>query len=197
MNKKAFQLSISFLVMLIISIVIFGGAIYMIKQFFTSTQKIQAEISTEIQQEIERRLIESGEQVSIPLNKITLQQGESRYLGLGILNMLGQEKEFGINIDFDRAYTKFNELIPLADAGYIDNNWIFSDIPPVLIKNNDYEIVPITVLADAKMSEDSYTLPGIYVFNVCVFKGPAQTCQKGATNLYPEGKINKIYVEVE
>ncbi len=169
----------------------------MVKQFFTSTQKIQAKISIEIQQEIEKRLVESGEQTSIPINKIMLQQGESHYFGLGILNMLGQEKEFKINIDFDRAYTKFNELIPLADAGYIDKNWVFSDVLPVVIKNNDYEIVPITVLADAKMSEDSYTAPGTYIFNVCVFKGPMQPCQKGATNLYPEGRINKVYIEIE
>lgn len=197
MNRKAFELSVNFLVMLIISIVIFGGALYMVKQFFSSTQEIQKKVSAEIEAEIERRLVESGEQVAIPLNKAKLGLRESYAFGLGILNMLGEEKTFSIKMNFDRAFTKFNEPITLTDGSFINKNWIFEELPPATIKNNDYEIVPLTVVADNRMSEDSTTAPGTYVFNVCVFKEAPQECRKGAVNLYPEGRISKIYVELD
>lgn len=197
MNKRGIELSVNFLVMLIISIVIFGSALYMVKQFFQSTKDIQSKLSSEVKKEIERRLVESAEQVSIPLNKAVLGTRASNTFGLGILNMLGETKTFSVKINFDSAYTKLNEPITLAEGGYIDRNWIFTDIGEVTIANNDFEIVSLPVVVDARVSEDSNTLPGIYVFNVCVFKGLSQKCERGVTNLYPDGKISKIYVEVD
>ncbi len=197
MDRKGIELSVNFLVMLIISIVIFGSALYMVKQFFQSTKDVQSKLSAEVEQEIERRLVESAEQVSIPINKATLGTRGSNTFGLGILNMLGEKKTFNIKMNFDSAYTKLNGLIAIADGSFIDKNWIFTDIPEVTINNNDYEIVSLPVVVDARMSEDSNTLPGIYVFNVCVFKSAAQKCEKGVTNLYPDGKISKVYVEIE
>ena len=84
--KRGIQLSVTFLVIIIITMTVFSMSLYLIRQFFLATQEVEKQITADIQREVERRLAESGERVAIPLNKRTIKPGTSHAFGLGILN---------------------------------------------------------------------------------------------------------------
>ena len=208
-NKKAFQLSVTFLVMIIITIVIFSFSLYLIKQFFTATGEIEKQISGDIQKEIERRLRESGEKVAIPINQGEINIGDSKAFGLGIMNTLGgPPTTFHITMNLAENplrdtfghYTLDGDFVEdsLADPVFINENWLFENIPSVEIENNEQVVIPLTIRVDPKHSlitksqEDT-----TYVFNVCVTTAPLSgVCQKGAPNLYTD-TVYKIYVVVK
>lgn len=202
LKKKGFTLSITFLVTLIITMTIFSMGIYMIKEFFSATQDIEAQITADIQKEVERRLMESGDRVAIPLNKATIDQGKAKAFGLGILNTLGETSNFYVKMEMADPghYTLDGDIVEgsFADSDYINNNWIFSEMGDYRLENNAQKVIPITVSVDKRMSQDTKTTQGTtFVFNVCVATSPINfACQSGAQqNLYTN-RIYKIYVDV-
>jgi len=176
--------------------------LYLIKQFFAATGEVERQITADIQKEVERRLLETGERVAIPLNKATISQGRSKAFGLGVLNTRGIETTFHIKMEYSGHYTLDGDVVEgsLADPSWISQNWIFTAITPVTLKNNEQEVIPLTVLVDRRMSADTETRPdSTYVFNVCVFTSQTAAsgpCQRGATDLYTN-RIYKIYVDVQ
>ena len=176
--------------------------LYLIKQFFTVTGSVEKQVTADIQKEIERRLLETGDRVAIPLNKETVTQGGSKAFGLGILNVLGAEDTFYVKMEYSGHYTLDGDIVEgsLADPGYINDNWIFSNIPSQTLKNNEQAVLPLTVQVGRRMSADTETMvDSTYVFNVCVFKtqtAAAGACQRGAQDLYTN-RLYKIYVDVK
>ena len=202
--KRGIQLSVTFLVIIIITMTVFSMSLYLIRQFFVATQEVEKQITADIQREVERRLAETGERVAIPLNKRNIKPGTSHAFGLGILNT-GETSTFHIKIEFADPghYTSDGEAITdpgsRADANWINENWIFTDILPITLQNNEQAVIPLTVRVDKRMTPDSSTAENsVYVFNVCVAKQEINfPCQSGAQeNLYTN-KIYKIYAEVK
>jgi hypothetical protein len=60
-RKAAMQLSVSMMVILIISIVIFGFGIYLAGQVFKMAEDTEASVSAQAQKEIEARIMQSGD----------------------------------------------------------------------------------------------------------------------------------------
>jgi hypothetical protein len=113
MNRKAaLQLSMSFLVIIIICIVVFSFSIYTIRRFFTQAEIIKMTYDERTEKEIER-LLDDGSRIAIPFDKKTISNGEFKTFGIGILNMLniGSSNDFRINISFNKAFDKRNDLI--------------------------------------------------------------------------------------
>ena len=86
MNKKAIQLSINFLVIIIISIVMLSSGILIIKKYFKTADEIQLQLDEQTINDI-GNLLDSGNQVAIQLNKKTIPAGESAIFGIGVINI--------------------------------------------------------------------------------------------------------------
>lgn len=108
-KKAALQLSVNFLVILIICIVIFSSSIYIMRKFFQHAEDIKMVYDERTEKEIER-LLDDGSRVAIPFDKKTIYNGEFKTFGIGVLNMLDTsfDNEFVVNISFKKAYNKDN-----------------------------------------------------------------------------------------
>ena len=194
---------------MIISIVIFISGLYLVRQFFTATTAFQAQIDADTQREIERRLSESGEKVSLPINRKSFKVGEEQAFGLGILNtrapdaqcsIAGAQKpcnKFGVMVRFVKAVDSRTQqsVTDLAnpsntnfvEAATINSNWL-SIMPVVELTANQLKVQSIPIRVGNVMSSSNIpTRRGtIFIFNVCVFNKPSEMA--GAEVLCEEGK---------
>ena len=215
-NKKAaIELSVNFLVMLIITLVIFGSSMVMVKKFFGGATDIKRVYDERTEQEIER-LLDDGSRVAIPFDKKKIPNGEFETFGMGVLNVLGtdQNNDFRIQIAFNKAFRKDNTEICSSSNPPVcgsPNTWLSSSdaartdqatiglVMEKTIKNNAQQKFLVGVeVADAK--------PGTYIFdmNVC-FKSTVGTqsmikdsnrCPDTTDHPHPYERVKKLYIEV-
>jgi len=174
-SKKALQLSINSLVVIIISLVILSAGIVLLRNFFAGTAEIKAKLDSQTESKIAGLLAE-GEPVAVPVNRKTIQAGEHSTFGLGILNIIQDTPQSGFNVDvvFTNAYDRTNTIITAIDG----QEWLLYDEEGFTMQSNEQKIIPILI----RVSKDA--VPGSYIFTVTV---------TADGNEY--GK-HKIYVEV-
>jgi len=191
-NKKGFEVSITVIVLLIISILIFILAISLITKWFSKAETLKAELDKQTEQQILNALKQSNALVAIPLNINEVERSKTVTFGIGIRN-LGSPKPFSGVIKFSGAYNPEGQIISTADPDYIEFNWLgnFQNITTFHLSKNQQRVVPVAVRADTYMADNQMTLKGDYVFNVCVFDTPAPgVCSiENLNNIF----TNKIY----
>lgn len=191
MNKKGIELAVNFVVILILSVIVFGMGIYMVNMFFKSSEDIKEQISKQTEDQIMRLLI-SGDRVSIPITKQTIKRGRSYTFGVGVLNVKQTSStDFAICMESGPAV--------LAD-GSIDQNpggagsqivsMDFLDKRTVTLKNNEHEILtmPVSVPGDAA--------PGDYVINVYVLDSTTMCLANPTTDAMYDKTMHKIRIHV-
>ena len=208
-GKKAFELSATFLVTLILIIVIFVGSLYFTRRFFSTAEEMRAEIDAQTEAEIEALLYQEGALVAMPKFKKKIQRGKSDTFGIGIRNVLDQAKDFYVDVAFTSAFTINEETITGTVPSHINSKWLLYSEGPYTIQNNELQMVPILAHVDLSMGGGLTTEKGIYSFNVCVYSADVGqsladinklTCSSPQKSQIPTtiygGKIYKMYVEV-
>lgn len=208
MNKKGIELSINFLVIMIISILILILSIIFLKNLFTAAYQKQAEVDLRTEEQI-KALIRDGEKVALPLTTLQIRRGESDVFGLGILNIKDTGKDFYINVEYVTGYDVDGiELFPT------DNFQILYRDTVEGLPANSEAILGISISTPSSGIES-----GTYIFNavVCYADCCPQTepgcsadeCPSGVTgtsdtectdwgvlpDLY-DNIVHKLYVEV-
>lgn len=84
-NKKAMELSINFIVMLVLAIVTFSLAIYLTYSIFAKSYQFKSDVDAQTKAQI-RNLLDSGEKVAIPVGTLDIRNGKGDVFGLGIIN---------------------------------------------------------------------------------------------------------------
>ena len=173
--KKGFELSMNFLVTIIISITIFIFGINFIYTLASDATELEGLSTDQLDNRIGQLLCESTEKVCIGLDKKIIGKGKFDVFGMKIINILTNQNEevFKINItansymDRDKKISKDIDILNKINIKYK------SDIP--IKRNGEEDIgVGVGVMKDA--------LPGIYILNVTIE--------------YPYNTLHKIYVEV-
>ncbi|MCB9362763.1 hypothetical protein H6504_04965 [Candidatus Woesearchaeota archaeon] len=195
MNKKAIELSVNFLVILILSIVIFSSALILTKKVFDSTTTKQKELDDKTIKQIEV-LLNDGSRVGIPILKKSGSPGDQLIYGLGIYNVLRAQKTFHVEITFKTAYAPDDTEIVGADNAHIESDWYFSSVKEYTIKNNEYVSIPILFEIGSEMAPGVPTQKGIYIFDVKVTVDDNDDHVNTGDKLY-DGNLHKIYVVVE
>ena len=174
-SKKALELSINSLVVIIISLVILTSGIVLMRTFFKSTAEIKAKIDTQTESKIASLLAE-GEPIAVPIYRKTIEPKKHKTFGLGILNIIQDypQTTFNIDIRFSGAYDRTNTEITGINA----QNWLLYEEEPVTLAANEQKIIPILVAVSAD------AVPGTYIFTIDVL-----------ADATPYG-LHKIYVEV-
>ena len=198
--KRGFQLSIGFIVTLIITLVIFIGSIYFLGQFYSATEEFREEIDRNSEAEL-RALIRDGSIVAIPINKANLKISSGKSFWIGIHNILQDEKDFGVQVDWSGAYSHSGQEILEASA-HITDTWVLYSEGPHIIPSNEFVPVPIRIVVGDTVDGTLRTPKGTYSFNVCVYDRAALPqgigqCQSGINKeLLYTNKIYTIFVEV-
>ena len=162
MNKRGIELSVNFLVMLILSLIVFMFGLYLVYQFFGTAVDLQTQLDEQTEKELQAMLI-SGERVALPKTQVNLQRGKSYTFGLGILNTLGAEKEFSVNIIEGQAY---------QGASSITNGLDTIPAKTYSIKNTEQRLLAIPVRVNQDAQIGTHTLD----VRVCYRNaGPAAT----------------------
>ena len=176
------ELAVNFLVMLILSIVIFGFGIYLVSAIFGEAELQQGQVSAQVEAEVQNRLFKGGEAVAIPWNNEKLGIGDAHTFGLGILNTFSEKKTFNIYVTYVEVFDRLGKQAPQdlgTDQGYINSHWIFTEQPPVELNPNEHAVVSLPVMVGNLISENSPTQRNyLYKFNVCVVDAdkPAVNC---------------------
>lgn len=210
MNKKAgFELSVNFLVILIICLVIFGSSIYLVRKFFTHAETIKMTYDERTEKEIER-LLEDGDRVAIPFDKKTIHNGESKTFGIGILNMLDVaiSNTFETTIKFNKAFDKQNNQICSETAADTTN----CGNPELWIQTTEMVGTGLTGVTSTKSVKNNEQVrfllgvgpkgatPGTYIYDVivCYDDQDAGTSDIHCTGTYLDqyDTLRKIYVDV-
>jgi hypothetical protein len=182
MRKKGLELSINFIIVLILAIVTIAMGIVIFNVIFRSGTELEKEVSQSTKDQINRLLMSGDEPAILPEFFKSAKIGEQVAFGLGIRNFMSAQQSFTVHVEFDLAVDKDNAdktQQVIASGGVAD--WYFQAIGPVAIPPNGVEVVsvPIRVRSNAKSGY-------IYVFNVRV----------SDSNNQAHGNLQKIYVKI-
>jgi len=168
MNKKGFELSAGFIVMLILVIIVFIGSVYFIKMFFFKAEELKAEIERSTQEQIES-LLQQGSLVALPVSVKSADTGETVAFGLGVRN-IDSTKGFQVVVNFNKAINDLGDVVvDESYAGYINDNWVLYDSSEFFLDANELKVLPVAVRPGFYIAESESVVPGTYLFNVCVF----------------------------
>ncbi|MCK5107706.1 MAG: hypothetical protein KAQ83_03185 [Nanoarchaeota archaeon] len=179
-NKKGIQLSVNFIVMLIIALVVFAFGINFMYDLITKAEEIRQDVDDNTQREIEASLT-GGDIVSIPINHKETKIGESVIFGLGIFNV-EKTQAFTIEMSFESAYNSKTKA-PISVNG---EDWIISSYGPYELAKNEQKIIGLPIRVPRNI-ESGKTPSGVYSFNIEV---------KNAEGLR-YGNLQKVRITVE
>lgn len=141
-NKKSVELSLNFLVIIIISITIFGFGIYFISNLAQEAEDLRGLTLAQIDEQIRDLACGGSDRVCMAAEKIKIQKGKVGIFGIKILNVLDSE-------NFQIVAS------PSSPLGYKKDNSAITS--PALIIN------PPSRTADIKKNEDKTIGIGVQV----------------------------------
>ena len=188
-KKAAVELSINFLVIIIIALVVFGFGIRFLYKITTEAAGLQKMSFEQLDSKIGSLLCQSSEKVCIGIDKKIIKRGDFDIFGMKVINIL-DEQEFNIAVSEGPAYDK--------EKNSIDN--ILKVLPQtrsVFLKRNEEKNLGVGIEVPPN------SISGTYIFDVAV-------CYEGGESVlndydrcespnpdYPDlYSYNKIYVEV-
>jgi hypothetical protein len=172
MSKASIQLSINFLVVMIICIVLLGIGIKLMSTFISGAEKMQKEVDNYHKEQLRKAMNEGAMVAAFPV-KLTINRGDNADFSIGIANELGQEQVFSLFMN----QTSINTGSP-PKILYLRSSFT--------IKNNEQYFTPVRIIIPKDATH------GTYIFNVYVCKG--ETCIDSSPDRY--GDLQKLYVNV-
>ena len=223
-NTRGLELSVTVIVLLVISVIMFILAFALLKQFFFEADSIRAELDKDVGRRIEKILGQGTDVIAVPFTKTTLTRGSDKVFGIGVRNVLGKKQRFCTSTFFDKGFLPDERSIgassgtPEYDTEFIQEHWLgdFALLDePGTLAHGEFRVVPVRIKAFNLMAEGQQTLKGTYVFDVCIFVSAdctsqtAKVCKACADNpllcsklrdtspdfVYTD-KLTKLFVEV-
>ncbi len=187
-NRKGIELSLNFIVMLIITLIVFGATLTIAFKVMNKTNNLKASMDSQTQASLESMMTSGNDEVAIAFNKKDASPGEPVTFGIGVLNTLGSTKTFTVTLSPSTAIKKDGSEDTSFKTKAASNGWIFLQSDTIgVIKNNAYMIKSIVIIPP---KSGSGVITGTtYVFDVKVTHDSNQA--------YPLGDpIKKIRVTI-
>ncbi len=175
LGKKAIELSLNFIVIIIISIIIFGFGIRFISKLSSQATELQEITTAELDERIGNLVCEGSDRVCVGIDRKTIRRTKFDIFGLKIVNIL-ESQNFDISVErpTPSGYTISKEEVQT-------DNLIWNPKQrSVFIEKNEEKSLGIGVQVPANI------VSGTYIFNVRI-----QTA-----NGKPYSNIQKLYVDV-
>ncbi len=203
LNNKAIEIAVSTFVTLILVLLIFSYSVYLLWNLYYGGEEIYQGIDAKTQSAIERMLFSENSIVAIPISRQEGKIGDKLVFGLGIRNILDEPKtNFQIKVDFSNAYDETTQKpIEGSNENYMTTKWLGStkEFRETVKRFDKYKPMPLLVQVDSKIASDKKTLPGVYVFNVCVTKADKSItkCDSTQKDKTYDNKVHSISVVVK
>lgn len=182
MNKKAFELSLNFIVILILSIAIFGFGIKFLSDFMKSVDDITKVTDSDFNANMEKILCDSSERTCVGISRKEIRPNKVRFFTFGVLNTYEVRKNFYVDVEQADPYGEDD----LDKIEYLLNN-------ELTLGPNEQDNVVIAVQVPGGTDK------GTYVLNVYVCKGDGlSSCDKDSHD-DPDigyGTTQKLYIVV-
>jgi hypothetical protein len=199
MDRKGLELSMTIIVLLIISIIIFIGGIAMVWKMFGAAEEIKGGIDLQTKSQLESLLSSGNEVVALPINTKQVAYGKEATFGLGIRNIEADQTGFNVMIALSGMYDAKQQPIGNADPAFVEANWLgtFRNQNDIYIGKNKFVVLPLYVKAGTMIADNVPTPRGITaVFNVCVCAATeCGECTPNNPAIY--GKIRQIFLQVK
>jgi len=176
-NKKGFELSINFIVILIISIVVFGFGIKFAYDIMHQAEELKDITLKDIEANLERIMCDSSEKICVGTSTREIRPNKVGFFTVGILNTYDDRQNFYIDVEESES-----EGIPQIGKKY----WMLRN--ELTIEPNEQQKVGIAVQVPGGVKK------GTYVLNVYVCSDESISCGKNSENRY--GATQKLYVVV-
>ena len=143
MNRKGIELSVNFIVMLVLAIVVFSFGLIFTSKLFTQAKELKADLDAETERNVEA-LLNKGDRVATFISSKEVKPGSSAIFAVGILNVLKEQTTFDINVTCSVAVNARGTEIVNGCAGAHT-----SKIQPVTIERTKQKIIPVAVAPPA------------------------------------------------
>ncbi len=107
-NKRAIELSINFIVMLVLGIAMFGSGLMFASKFFSKAEQIKGNLDSQTEKQIEK-LLDSGSSTVIPISQKEIFRNKFDTFGIGVLAKLSGD--YSMTVSQGDAFTKSKETI--------------------------------------------------------------------------------------
>ncbi len=183
MKKAAIELSLNFLVVIVISLVIFSFGVGFIYNIMSNSEDLKRMTIDDIDDRISALMCPSSEKVCVEKDSLTLGPGDLKIFTIKILNVDNQPGEFLIKVD---------QGIYISE----DKSTLEPDDPNI----DSLTVLPEQRIENIPMNEDrslgiGFEIPnsvksGTYVYNLNIYKGSSEQ----AANQYD--RTHKLYIKV-
>lgn len=152
MNRKGMELSINFIVALILAIVVFGFGLYFVQKVFHEAGEIKAQLDKDSEKNL-NAMLDRGEKVAFPVTSKDIKSGEVAIFGLGVLNVNSDKITFSVDISCSTYITKGGT--ELDSAANCAGDWAANPQPFELTKN-ERKTIPIAIQAPKGKPSGTY-----------------------------------------
>ncbi|MBI2666062.1 hypothetical protein HYX13_00460, partial [Candidatus Woesearchaeota archaeon] len=173
-KKGAINLSVEFLVVIILSIVLLGMGVFFLYSLLGQAEELKEDLDQRTEDELQRLLIDQGKRVALPLHTADVLAGERHVFGIGILNVDVAEP----NNDFTLSIEKVTGFDPAKNPLSAAENaltWLLYQKDPLTIELQEHRTEPILVAVPKDAAK------GTYIFEVVVKKSDSVRSQYGNT----------------
>ena len=172
MSKKAMEMSVGMIVIIILSVLIFSLSLSLLFKWFGQAEKLQGEIDRQTQDQILQALKTGNQLVVVPFSIQQIKRGDIAIFGIGVRNV-GADSDYSMAVEFSNAYNPDGSQLGV-DRNHIRTKWVgnFNTVPTFKLKRNQQEVKTLAFKADVNMAPSRPTTRGDYVFNVCVYNKP-------------------------
>lgn len=184
LSKKAIELSLNFIVILIITLVVFGFGVKFISDLSSKATEIQDVSMSELDNKIGELICEGSERVCLGIERKTITRTNIDTFGLKIINIF-EDQHFEVKVlpSDPLGYTKNKQPIQPTDTFHgllIIPSTYANPGRDVLLKKNEEKSIGIAVEVPANAE------PGTYIFNIEIKTADGK----------PYSAIQKLYVDV-
>ncbi len=175
MDKRAIELSLNFIVILIISIVIFGFGIRFISKLSSQATELQELTISELDERIGNLICEGSDRVCVGIDRKTIKRTKFDVFGVKIINIL-ESQNFDITVSrpAPSGYTKNKQEIPTDSLIWNPKS------RGIFIEKNEEKNLGIGIQVPAN------AVSGTYIFNVEIKTADGK----------PYSLVQKLYVDV-
>ena len=161
MNRKGIELSVNFIVILILTIVVFSFGLYFTQKIYEGLDKIKADLDSDAEANIRARL-DRGERFSIPISSKETKLGQTVTFGVGLINVRSQTAGFDIIAECEGRLGSDQQEIDKSACDFAE--FLVATSNPQL-KPNEKIIVPVAVRVLGRGQK------GTYIFNIRIGDG--------------------------
>ncbi|MBW2972041.1 hypothetical protein KY359_03315 [Candidatus Woesearchaeota archaeon] len=128
-SRKGIELSINFIVMLVLAIAVFAGGLMFAAKFFGHAETIRTNLDAQTEKQIEK-LLDSGSPVVIPISTKEINRNKFGTIGVGVLAKYNGK--YVLSVSYKEAFRKDKSTIT-ASAG----EWLQVPLAEQTLKKNE------------------------------------------------------------